>query len=226
MKKNYFILSLLVFLFNSALAQKFNAGFSLGLCATDISGAGTRDGDSDFHKIGFTAGGLINTPINKKNVFQFEINFIQKGSSQPPDSNNNGYYKIALAYVEVPLLVKRHVTFTLKKKPVNKVDLEAGASIGRMISRTVVGNTNYNIATPDKLFNRTDISILLGADYNFTKNVYFCFRYSNSIIPAIKRNTPNLNFITYTFNRGNNMVFQFSFKFVFGGVKDETSTKE
>lgn len=213
----------LVLFFGELKAQRFNAGFSVGLCATHINGADTRDGDNDFHKVGFTAGGLVNTPITKKSTFQFEINFIQKGSTQPPDSNNNGYYKIALAYVEVPLIIKRRINFTIRKKPVSKVDLEAGVSFGRMISRSVVGSTNYNLPTPDKYFNKNDISLLVGANYNFSKNVYFCLRYSNSVIPAIKRNTPNINFITYTFNRGNNMVIQFCFKFVFGAAKESTS---
>jgi hypothetical protein len=233
MKNKFYYLFLIVFIYQTNFAQQFRAGFSGGLVATDIDGADSRDGDNDFHKLGFTLGGIVNTPINKKNTFQFEINFIQKGSMQPPDSNNMGYYKIALSYIEVPVLIKRRIYFTIRKKPVSKFDLEYGFSAGKLLQHSATGNNNYSLTSSKNAFNPFDISLLAGADYNISKNVYFCFRYSNSVIPAIKRNTPNLNFITYTFNKGNNMVFQFSFKFVFGGkaedpapVKVETETEQ
>ncbi len=211
---------------NKLQAQKFRGGLSGGLVVSDIDGADTRDNDNDFHKLGFTAGGLVNAQISKKAIVQFEINYIQKGSMQPPDSLNNGYYKIALGYVEIPVLIKRQIYFNYKKKLVNKIDLEAGASYGRMIHRTVIGNTNYQISNTAPYYNLNDVSILVGADYNFTRNIYFCLRYSNSVIPVIKRNAIMPGFLTYSYNKGNNMVFQFSFKFVFGAVQGDDKPKE
>ncbi len=223
MKHKTFLLFLLVV--NLMQAQRFRVGFTGGLCVTDIDGADTRDSDNDFHKPGFTVGGILNMPLNEKRSFQFEINYIQKGSTMPPDSLNNGYYKIALDYVEMPFLIKQRVKFNLRKKPVTQLDLEGGVSVGRMIRHNVTGSTNYGIISSDNLFNKTDLSLLFGADYNFSKNFYFCVRYSNSVIPSIKRNAPNLNFITYTFNRGNNMVWQFSFKFLFSSVGEKGGKK-
>lgn len=210
--------------FDKSSAQRFRAGFSAGLTVTDIDGADNIDTDDDFSKVGLTVGGLVAAQLNKKNTLQFEINYIQKGSLHPPahDSLNSGYYKIALAYLEVPLLLKRHVFFNMKKGKINKVDIGFGASAGRLIQKTVIGATNNTLTNTDNLYNYTDVSLLGEIDYNFTPNIYFCLRYSNSIIPAIKKNTPNVHFLTYTFNRGNNMVFQFSFKFIFGAKKPET----
>lgn len=213
----------LFFVTTRATAQKFNVGFTTGLSVSEINGANYISGNVGFHKVGVIAGAIINTSLTPKSLLQFEFNFIQKGSSQPPDSANNGYYKIALSYLEVPVLIRRRINFTMFKKPVSKIDLEGGLSFGRMISRNVTGSTNSSLPTGD-LYNQTDISLLAGVDYNFSKNVYFCLRYSNSVIPAIKRNAPNFNFITYTFNRGNNMVLQFSFKFVFSGVAKSSNT--
>lgn len=221
-KKVFLSVIILLYFFSSCYCQKFNAGFSVGLTVSDIDGADTRDPDNDFHKIGFTAGGLVNTQLTKKSIFQFEINYVQKGSLQPPDSLNNGYFKIALGYVEIPLLIKRQIYFNWKQKRINKLDVEFGLSYGRMVYNNVIGGTNYTLSSASQYFNYNDISALLGLDYNFTKNIYFCFRYSNSLIPAIKKNSSNYGTQSInTINKGNNMVFQFSFKFVLNGKKQE-----
>ena len=222
--KTQLIFTFFLLVFSKTYSQKFFGGLSAGLIASDINGANTRDTDNDFHKVGFTVGGLMNTQLTKKSIFQFEINYIQKGSMQPPDSLNNGYFKIALGYIEIPLIIKRQLYFNWKQKKINKVDIEAGISYGRMVNNTVTGGTNYTLSSASNYFNINDISLLIGLDYNFTKNIYFCFRYSNSVIPAIKKNSANTGIKSInTFNKGNNMVFQFSFKFVFGGKKQETT---
>ena len=209
-----------------SFAQKFNAGFSAGLVASDIDGADTRDTDNDFHKLGFTVGGIVNTQLNKNNQFHFEINYIQKGSLQPPDSLNNGYFKIALGYIEIPILLKHQIYFNWKQKRINKFDIEGGVSYGRMIHSKEIGNTNYVLPNAADYLNKNDISLLVGLDYNITKNIYFCLRYSNSVIPAIKKNTANYGTLSVnTVNRGNNMVFQFSFKFLLNGKSQEASSK-
>jgi hypothetical protein len=217
---------LISFEIGMAQNQRFKAGFTAGLVATDVDGADTRDGDNDFSKLGFTAGLLLNTELSKKTALQLELNFIQKGSMQRPDSMNNGYYKIGFSYVEFPVLLKRHITFKVRQKPVTRIDLEAGASVGRMVSYQIINGTNSVLPPSNNLFNFTDVSLLAGADYNISKSVIFCLRYSNSIIPVIKRNTPNIHFITYTFNKGNNMVLQFSFKFIFKGKTVESIPKD
>jgi hypothetical protein len=153
-----------------------------------------------------------------------ELTFIQKGAQQKPDSNNMGYYKIALNYVEIPLILKRQIYFTKRGKPVNRFDLGFGASIGRMVFSNYYDQTNTLLPTSAGYFNKTDISILGEIDYNISRSVIFCLRYSNSVIPAVKRNAFNYQFITYTINRGNNMVLNFSFKFIFGRKKEEAPT--
>ncbi len=206
----------LAFVLKKVTSQNFNAGFQLGLTVTEINGANTSLNRRGFHKVGFTGGGVANVKVAKKTLVQFEINFTQKGSLQPPDSLNNGYYKIALGYIEIPLLIRQQIFFNWKGRKINKIDFELGASYGKMIQRTVYGNTNYQLNNTQDYYNTNDVSILAGVDYNFTKNVCFNFRYSNSVIPAIKRNALTPGFISYTFNRGNNQVFQFGFKFLFG----------
>lgn len=208
----------------AASAQSFNAGIGGGLVVSEINGANTDPNRRGFHKLGVALGGVANFRIAKKTLFQFEINYIQKGSMQPPDSLNNGYYKIALGYIEIPMLIRQQIFFNWKGKKINKVDLEFGASYGRMFQRTVIGNTNYQLNNTDPYYNTTDISLLAGIDYNFTNNICFNFRYSNSLIPAVKRSTLVNGLISQTFNRGNNMVFQMGFKFLFTTKKKTSSS--
>jgi hypothetical protein len=199
-------------------AQRFRAGISGGVNITDIDGADTRDNDNDFNKLGLSFGGIVTTSLNAKWNGQMELNFTQKGSLQPPDSNNNGYYKIAFSYVEIPVLVKRKIRFTIRKKPVEKMDFETGLSYGRVVNASLVGNSNYNLPVSSKYINYNDVSVLAGVNYYFTRNVFLCFRYSNSLIPVIRRNAPTYFNYTYTLNRGNNLVFQFALKILFGSA--------
>lgn len=208
----------------SSVAQSFNAGIGGGLVVSEINGVNPDPSRRNFHKLGVAVGGVANFRIARKTLFQFEINYIQKGSMQPPDSLNNGYYKIALGYIEIPLLVRQQIFFNWKGKKINKVDLEFGASYGRMFQRTVIGNTNYQLNNTDPYYNTSDISLLAGVDYNFTNNICFNFRYSNSLIPAVKRSPLVNGLISQTFNRGNNMVFQMGFKFLFSTKKKTSLT--
>ncbi len=225
MKSHFRIFFLLVTILtaSNSFAQRFKAGFTTAFVISDINGANSAPNRKNFHKVGFAGGLAANARVGKKTLLQFEIVYIQKGSMQPPDSLNNGYYKIALDYVEIPLFVRQQLFFNWKGKRINKVDLELGASYGKLIRKNVIGNTNYQLSGTDDLYNTNDVSILAGLDFNFTKNVCFNFRYSNSVIPAIKRNALRAGFVSQTFNRGNNMVFQLGFKFLFGAKEKTTS---
>jgi hypothetical protein len=213
----------LFFFFNTVSAQLFKAGLSAGLLASDIPGTDSRDNDVDFKKAGFTFGGIISADINEKNSFQFEINYIQKGALQTPDSNNNGYFKISLNYVEVPLLIKHHLHFSMGKLEMTRFDLEGGASIGRLV-QFAESRDNYAQLIGRDNYNSTEVSVFGGIDYNITSHLYLCVRYSNSVIPAIKRNNVSPQFITYTFNKGSNVLFVFNLKYIFG--KAETAVTQ
>ncbi len=201
----------------------FRAGLWGGVAVSEINGA--HGYGNSFHKIGLAGGFLVNAGVSKKDVVQLEINYLQCGSLQPPDSLNNGYYNIALDYIEIPILIRHRVHFTVRKKPVDKVGISAGVSLGRLIKEKVIGNTNNVVYGNSAYYNNTIASILVGAEYNISENLYFCLRYSNSVIPAIKRNPLRLATINYTFNKGNNMILQFSFKYVFSAKKEETAPK-
>ena len=214
------ILCSLLFTFTTANAQVFHAGFSVGTTATDVGGMGTRNRGDHFHKLGYIFGAIVNTSPNDKNTFQMELNYVQKGSLQPPDSMNNGYYKLAVDYVDMAFLIRHHIHFNIKQKPVDKFDWELGASLGRMVRHTW-NLDNYPAPLNLSNMNMTDVSVFGGIDYNFSSNVCLCIRYSNSVVPVIKHNAIPPYLYDRLFNLGNNMALQLSIKCVFGGSKRE-----
>ena len=130
-----------LFTFNTVNAQVFHAGFSAGATATDIDGMNTRGNGNDFNKLGYILGAIVNTSPNQKNTFQMELNYVQKGTLQRPDSMNQGYHKLAVDYVDMAFLLRHHIHFNIKQKPIDKFDWEFGASLGRMVRHTLnLGN--------------------------------------------------------------------------------------
>jgi len=221
-KQVLFLVLTFFFLLNHLAAQHFRAGLSGGPAVTDVAGTTAKN----FQKLGLTVGVLVNSALSQRNTLQLEINFTKKGSMQKPDSLNNGYFKLDLDYIEIPILLKHRLQLTAFKKPITKFDLEFGLSAGRLIRYDYSAN-NYSQAINPNSFNYTDLSLLLGIDYNFTSNFYFCLRYTNSVIPATKRNkVTSPLFLPATFNQGNNMAFQFVFKVIFGSAGSGIITHE
>jgi opacity protein-like surface antigen len=217
----FFSLSIL-FSPKPALAQdakqgnRFRAGLTFGAVATDIPGMDTRDKDSDFSKLGFSFGAIINTRVSEKNTMQLEINYVMKGSMQRPDSNNMGYFKMNLNYIEVPLIFRHTIRMNIHRKPVDRLEVEGGFSVGRLVTYSFTDESNYQQVVDVNALNFTDVSVLGGLSFNFTPNIYFTIRYSNSVIPSIKRNKIDPAFVRYTWNNGNNQVVLMSVKYVFG----------
>ena len=217
-----FCILLLLFTVSTATAQRFRAGFTLAATATDVDGMDTRDHDDDFNKLGYMIGGIVNTKLDQKNDFQMEINYVKKGTAQFPDSNNMGSYKLALDYVEIPFILKHHIHINIRKKSVDNFEWEVGASVGRMVRHTWdLGNYPYPMNLSN--MNMTDVSLLIGFSYNFSSHVALSFRYTNSVIPAIKHDHFQTFQLPYYFNTGNNLVFQMGIKFIFGGTAEKKS---
>jgi hypothetical protein len=222
MKLSRLFLFLLLFSFYGATAQRFRVGLTAGGNLNDIDGTDLTDNDNDFQKIGFTAGGFVNTKLGTKNILQLEINYTQKGGSQPPDStNNNNYYTLILNYVDVALTFRHRIHININKKPFNKFDIEGGVTVGKLVYSQY---TVKSFVTPIDL-NTTDVSLFIGTAYNFSEHFCLDFRYYNSIIPSIKPDAHNNSQFLYygSWNRGNNLVFQLSLKFTFGGDADAES---
>ena len=200
--------------------SRFNAGITLGAVATDVKGMDLRDNDNDFNKLGFTVGGIVNSQITRNLALQFEINFIQKGSMQRPDSLNMGYYNLRLNYLEIPIMIKRKLHFYVFKVPNDRFDVEVGLSFAKLVYSNYSVDNMSNYLNPSTI-NPLDVSLLGGINFHISQNFLFNIRYSNSVMPPIKRDAQisNVNFLPYSFNAGNNMVFQFTLKYLLKGSR-------
>ena len=211
----------MLFQSKNTFAQIFKPGIIVGAVTSDVIGIDQYD--IDFHKAGFTAGGSLNAVLSVKNSLQFEILYTQKGSYQPADSTN-GYifYKLNLNYLEVPLMFKHKITFSIRKKPITNFYLEAGPSYGRLINVKQEGTYNYGSAYQNN-FKDDEFAINLGVGCRLAKHLFVNVRYCNSITSVIRQNTgvSTNGFFWYTFNKGDNVLFSFTLRYVFSNPEKE-----
>lgn len=204
-------------------SQAFNSGITAGLLASDLVGMDPYD--TDYNKAGFTFGGLVNTHIAPKDLLQFEIYYIQKGSNQLPDSANNYYdtYVLNLDYVEAALLYKRRIPVIVNKKPLDRVELEIGPSFGWRIR---IAQTSTAIGFfDDTQYKNTDFGLNGGVTYYFSPKFYFDFRYFMSLTPVIKRYAIPDYFPVSAWMNGHNVAFIFTLKYLFKGVEQIKSAE-
>ena len=99
MKKIFFLFIFICCINYCSLSQEFNAGISVGISTSQVSG----DNLAGFNKAGIIIGGFVNRKINNLLMVQIEMIYIQKGSSNP-NQNVNNLADIHLDYIEIPLL--------------------------------------------------------------------------------------------------------------------------
>lgn len=84
----------------------FRGGLQGGFTSAQIHG----DGVSGFDKAGWMSGFIVQMGLGKKSTLQMEINYVTKGSFDPPkfDLGKYNWMKIHLEYVEVPFQWNYH----------------------------------------------------------------------------------------------------------------------
>ena len=205
----------------SVSAQRFKPGLVIGGVSSDLVGVDPYD--DDFSKAGFTAGALLNTKFSEKNSFQFEILFTDRGTLQKPDSlNNYTLYKLSLDYVDVPLMFKHNFIFNVGKKRVDRFSFEIGPSYSRLVR---VSQTGTYGGFYDNNFNSNDFALNVGLGCRIMHNLSLNVRYSNSIIPIVPHPTYINSYFWYSFNKGDNVWFSFSLRYVFSNEKDKVGEK-
>jgi hypothetical protein len=205
-------------------AQRFRAGMIGGLVCTDVAGFDFLDYDNDFHKGGFTFGGYVNARIDEQNSWQFEISYVRKGTLQSDmDSLHNltYFYLLQLNYIEVPLLYRHQFHIQVRSKETDRFSMVLGPSLGALVNvyqegLFYQGGAYYSSYFNNSDFRRAELALHAGVSYNFFNNFYFDVRYSNSILPVTKRDLHFDQFFRYTWNKGDNMVFSFTLRYLFG----------
>lgn len=201
----FLIISLILTI--TCTAQVFKPGIILGLSAAQIEG----DGYGGYDKIGFIAGGYVNTDLSEKVSTQFEIYFINKGSFDAlhPDKGDFDSYKVNLNYIEIP------VVFQYNQQ---KFNFEAGVYIGKLIGTPKIYDEIGERFVYQYPFKSIDFGGLLGISYHLNNHFSLNLRSKNSLIPI--RDFPNLDqggLLNNLLNNGwYNVDLNFSVRYEFG----------
>ncbi len=156
-------------------SNRFKGGFQAGFTSSQIHG----DGFAGFDKAGWTAGFFLENNLSKKSTFQVELNYITKGSFDPPNFQigKNNWKRIHLGYVEMPLILK----FNIKK-----IILDVGLS-GGFLAHEKQSDANTVLEGRDIIigpFKRYEISYLLGVEYHFNDQWGVSGRTGSSLLPV------------------------------------------
>ena len=168
-------------------AQDFHGGVLGGLATTEVNG----DSYGGPNKAGVYFGGFVNRYFTERSSLQMELDFIQKGSRDNPDSADlTQSYLLRLNYIELPV----HYKYDFHEKGT----LEAGLSLGVLIHSQEQRPIGYDMPLSGEPFDKLDVSFNIGAYYTLLKNLRINVRYSNSIIP----NRSHAGGVTYRTNQG------------------------
>ncbi len=174
MKKLFLAVLILIISTLQVDAQRFKAGFNLGINASQVDG----DDLNGYNKIGLNAGANVSYSIIGT-LFELNVEFLfsQRGSQSlliPYQYEPLRY--LTINYVELPFYVA--LKPSENKKGFSNFHLYGGFSVARIVS---VSNKLDDPEVNEKKFNKNDYSYLMGVKYFFTKNIGLNFRFTNSI---------------------------------------------
>lgn len=187
-KRLGFLLALAIALQSSA--QKFEAGFQVGLNTSQITG----DNFSGYNQPGLIAGIWTTRALDTKSKIILEMQYLPKGSrknSKPTDVTFI-FYRLRLHYIDIPLVYQYKVH--------TKFSLESGLSYGALIGVYEAdenGPFTGNFASEEQ-FKRSDISFIAGINWFMNERLTFNVRSTNSILPV----RDHQNQVTTFLNRG------------------------
>lgn len=185
MKLKFTILFFTLVISLISFSQDFKGGILGGLAASEVSG----DRLSGPNKAGLYAGVYVNRYFTPRSSVQMELDYIQKGSRENPDSSNNYQsYLLRLGYIEIPV----HYRYDFAER----ATLEVGLSLGVLVHSYEEANGSTAVSGGD--FNSTDFCFNFGFFYSLTERLRINARYSNSIL-AIR---PHSQGQTYRWNQG------------------------
>ncbi|MDH7445596.1 porin family protein [Aquimarina sp. 2201CG14-23] len=203
MKRNIFLLVLMIFSFITVNSQKLDdedplyarAGFKGGVNYSSIIG----DADSPEGRVRIHLGAVIEYPISQKFFLQGELLY----SSQGYKIDISGVeQKISLNYITLPIIAKIHIT--------TPISLETGPQFSLL-------STVSNEDVPDNdpffdAFNDFDFSWAFGVGYKLESGMFFQLRYNlgitnindTGVINVTNRNSIAQLSIGYLFKTKNN----------------------
>lgn len=168
-------------------AQEFRGGVVAGIAGTQVLG----DGYSGPNKAGICIGPYVNLSLSDKFSMQMQLEYIQKGSRENPDSTNNfSSYLLRLSYVQVPIMFQyRHS---------RKLGFEAGGSYGVLVGSYEEGYAANGQFYTGSAFKKRDISFHAAMHYFINDKLKAEFEFSHSLLYI----RPEPSRPTWFFNQG------------------------
>lgn len=171
--KRLFYFPLIYMLFLSPIySQKgFQGSAVVGLTLSQIDG----DNLLGYHKWGVSTGVKVAFNLQKKLQGNVEVLYSQRGSSEKIFKREDNLALTALNYFELPVYLS-YADWYVQKEDYYRMRAHLGLSYGALVSSSGV-NENYaltDLAT-------SDISVLIGATFSFTKRWAFTARYTRGI---------------------------------------------
>ena len=176
----FFILALF------AYTQNFNGGLKGGFAASQISG----DELSGFNKVGPVFGGWVNYYFGRSDALELEVYYTQKGSKKNPSDNDFQEYTLRLHYLEVPALYRHHFS--------SFFSVEVGPSFAVLVDYVEKNQDGEAAFAIYDDFDRIDLSVNLGLNFDIADKWAFNIRFNNSVLP-VREHTSGA---TYRLNRG------------------------
>lgn len=201
---------LLLFISFASTAQVFKVGLIAGLSGSQIEG----DGYAGYKKLGFIAGGFVNTDVSEKWTTQMEMYFINKGSFKGarPDRGDYKKFSLNLNYIEVPIALQyKYHQFKFEIGPYLAKFLNSKYEDEFGERKNPFGNY------PIRSF---DFGGFVGINFALTERFIFNLRSKNSLIPIrdFKSFDQQIGILNKLFNNGwYNLDINFSIRYQFGG---------
>ena len=197
MKKLIFCTLLMSVLILRVQSQRFEAGFKVAGCLSQIDG----DDILGFNKPGYELGIFTAARLSPATSLELGIQYNLRGSHY--GKNDPVPIRFDLHYVDIPLL------FILKDwlqedqgKSYYRMSFFGGFSVGRLISSS-------SLTGLDQEFNKTDISWILGTTYNWSPNWGITGKYTRSLssLYTYSKNAREIRMISYFISLGLNYKF-------------------
>ncbi|TMI74589.1 MAG: PorT family protein [Bacteroidetes bacterium] len=189
MRKSLLITAIFILIVNFVSAQNTRLGFTAGPVASTMFQK--VSGKKHMYDFGyaFTAGALLDVPMQKHGSFQPGINYIMKNSKDTytdPTTNKQVLAKYSLTYIEVPI----NVVFRIPAGSSGNVLLGGGVAPAMAIkgkTTNEIDNTitkdqglNFGDETKDD-FGQYDFGINAIAGYEFNNGFFIQLNYNHGI---------------------------------------------
>ncbi|MDD5572152.1 MAG: porin family protein [Bacteroidales bacterium] len=183
-------------------SQNFKGGIIAGMSASQISG----DKLTGFYKAAPIFGGFTRLNFNEKNMMEFDLYYIGKGSHKTIDTINFEFYTLKLGYIEALFLYRYRIKYFF---------LEGGVSFAVLTNSSEEFETGiYKPGVDRPAFNKFDYNFHVGLGYPIGKKIIFSARFSRSLMPVRGQNLnggqPRLERLQF------NSATTFTFSYQFG----------